>query len=200
MRSRQVVTVLIPVLMTVLLASCSRPKPVIAPEPTQTESAAAVPMASAEAATGEGTVNVLSEPPIATAGMPESGVTSDELPADVEAINRAGYLVDAFFETDKADLREETRDTLAKNADWLRQHPTVNVLIEGHCDERNTAEYNLALGWRRANAAKEYIVSIGVAAERIATISYGEEKPFATGNNEGAWAQNRRAHFVVTSR
>jgi peptidoglycan-associated lipoprotein len=191
---------LAPVLVTALLASCSRPKPVIAPEPPQEEAAATAPTAPADAATAEGTVNVLSEPPIAAAGMPESGVTSDELPADVEAINNAGYLTDAYFDTDKADLRDETRDTLARNAAWLRQHATVKVLIEGHCDERNTAEYNLALGWRRANAAKDYIVSLGVEADRIATISYGEEKPFASGGNEAAWAQNRRAHFVVTGR
>jgi peptidoglycan-associated lipoprotein len=132
--------------------------------------------------------------------MPEAGVLAGELPADVEAINRAGYLTDVFFETDKADLRDDTREVLARNAAWLREHLTVKVLIEGHCDERNTAEYNLALGWRRANAAKDYTVSLGVAGDRIAVISYGEEKPFATGTTEAAWSQNRRGHFVVTAR
>jgi peptidoglycan-associated lipoprotein len=132
--------------------------------------------------------------------MPESGVAAGELPADVEAINRAGYVKDAFFETDKADLRDDTRDVLAANAEWLKAHPSVKLLIEGHCDERNTAEYNLALGWRRANAAKDYMVSLGVAGDNVTAISYGEEKPFAIGHDEGAWSQNRRAHFVVTAR
>jgi peptidoglycan-associated lipoprotein len=182
-----------------MLASCSRPKPVIAPEPQET-APVTEPAPVTEAAPTAGTLDVLSEPPIAAADLPESGIASGELPADVEAINRAGYLTDAYFETDKADLRDEVRETLAANAAWLRDHPTVKVLIEGHCDERNTAEYNLALGWRRANAAKDYIVSLGVAADRVATISYGEEKPFAGGHDESSWAQNRRAHFVVTGR
>ena len=201
MRSRHGAILFIPVLVTVLLVSCSRPKPVIAPEPPDAGTAPAAQVEPSPAPPAEtGTLDVLSEPPIATAGLPESGVVSGDLPADVEAINRAGYLTDVFFETDKADLRDETREALAKNAAWLREHPSVSVLIEGHCDERNTAEYNLALGWRRANAGKDYIVSLGVAADRIATISYGEEKPFASGSGESTWAQNRRAHFVVTSR
>jgi len=143
---------------------------------------------------------VQSEPAITPAGVPESGVEAGELPADVAAINQAGYLKDAFFETDKADLRDDTREVLAANAAWLKSHPSVKVTIEGHCDERNTAEYNLALGWRRANAAKDYMVSLGVIADNVATISYGEEKPFTAGHDEVAWSQNRRAHFVVTAR
>jgi peptidoglycan-associated lipoprotein len=198
MRSRLVACSFVTVFLTAMLASCSRPKPVIAPEPQDTAAEAPTPATGTEPAAG--TLDVLSEPPIAPAQVPESGIASGELPADVEAINRAGYLTDAYFETDKADLRDDTRETLAADAAWLREHPTIKVLIEGHCDERNTAEYNLALGWRRANSAKDYIVSLGVAADRIATISYGEEKPFAAGHDEAAWTQNRRAHFVVTGR
>jgi len=185
------------VLLAVLFVSCSKPKPVIAPEPPE---AAEAPAVIEEAAPAPSTIDVSSEPPIAPAQVPESGITSGELPADIEAINRAGYLTDIFFETDKADLRDETREALARNAAWLRSQPTVKILIEGHCDERNTSEYNLALGWRRANAAKDYIVSLGVPGDQIAVISYGEERPFAQGHDETAWSQNRRAHFVVTAR
>ena len=199
MRSRIFASSLAAVFVTALLASCSKPKPVIAPEPPEA-TATATPVPTQEAEPAAGTLDVQSEPAITSAEIPEAGVASGELPADVEAINRAGYLTDAFFETDKADLRDDTREVLARNAAWLRDHLTVKVLIEGHCDERNTAEYNLALGWRRANAAKDYIVSLGVAADRITAISYGEEKPFAAGHDESAWSQNRRAHFVVTER
>ena len=199
MRSRIVASSLAAVFMTALFASCSKPKPVIAPEPPPPDEMA-TPAPAEETAPAAGTIDVQSEPAITSAEFPEAGVASGELPADVEAINRAGYLTDAFFETDKADLRDDTREILARNAAWLREHPTVKVLIEGHCDERHTAEYNLALGWRRSNSAKDYIVSLGVAADRIAAISYGEEKPFAAGHDESSWSQNRRAHFVVTAR
>jgi peptidoglycan-associated lipoprotein len=184
----------------VAMASCSHPKPVIAPEPAATQVTPAPEPSTPSETAPSGTMQVQSEPKIAPAGVPESGVAASELPADVEAINRAGYLADAFFDTDKAELRSDTRDVLATDAIWLKAHPTIKILVEGHCDERNTEEYNLALGWRRANAVKDYLVSLGVSPDNIATISYGEEKPFATGHDESAWSQNRRAHFVVTAR
>jgi peptidoglycan-associated lipoprotein len=183
---------------TLLLAvGCSKPKPVIAPEPAPP----AVPTAAAGEARGsEAATEVASEPALVPAGTPESGVLSGELPADLAELNRAGYLKDVFFETNKAELRDDTREALAANATWLRAHPSVKVTIEGHCDERNTSEYNLALGWRRANAVKDYIGSFGVEATRLATISYGEERPFATCHDESCWSQNRRARFVITAR
>ena len=82
----------------------------------------------------------------------------------------------------------------------MLQYPTVLVLVEGHCDERNTREYNLALGERRANAVRDYLMSLGVTSDRIRTISYGEERPFALGHTEASWRLNRRAHFVITAR
>lgn len=185
--------------LAVAVSSCSHSKRVIAPEP-QAPDATATPSPATETQPVGATTQVQSEPAITPAGIPESGVSAGELPADLEAINRAGYVNDAFFETDKADLRDDTRDVLAANAAWLKAHASVKVLIEGHCDERNTSEYNLALGWRRANAAKDYLVSLGVAANNVSTISYGEEKPFAAGHDESSWSQNRRAHFVVTAR
>ncbi len=104
-------------------------------------------------------------------------------------------LIDVFFALDKSDLNSEWRDKLANNANLLKASSGVKIVIEGHCDERGTNEYNLGLGERRASSVKSYLVSLGVSASRIKTISYGEEKPFAAGHNEAAWKQNRRAHF-----
>lgn len=102
-----------------------------------------------------------------------------------------------FFDTDQATLRPDARATLQRQAAWLNQHPQVRVVIEGHADERGTREYNLALGARRANAVKDYLVSLGVAPNRIETISYGKERPVALCSNESCWSQNRRAVTVV---
>ncbi len=126
-------------------------------------------------------------------------VTS-ELPEDLMVLNQRGYLEDVFFDTDRFDLTPEARGVLAKNSSWLSKYPTVMVLLEGHCDERNTREYNLALGERRANSVRDYLTSLGVPGDRVRTISYGEERPFALGHNEAAWRLNRRAHFVITAR
>ncbi len=123
-----------------------------------------------------------------------------ELPEDLADLNARGYLEDTFFNTDRFDLSPEARGILAKNANWMLQYPTVMVLVEGHCDERNTREYNLALGDRRANAVRDYLMSLGVTGNRIRTISYGEERAFALGQTEEAWRLNRRAHFVITAR
>ena len=128
------------------------------------------------------------------------GVDSGALPENVAAINTGGYLKDAFFDYDKADLRDDARTALAADAEWLKKYRTVQFLIEGHCDERGTSEYNLALGDRRANAAKEYLVSLGVDASRIKTVSYGKERPFCSQSTEDCWQQNRRGHFLVTAK
>jgi peptidoglycan-associated lipoprotein len=102
-----------------------------------------------------------------------------------------------FFDLDKSDLKPEARRTLERQAAWLKQYGNVAVTLEGHCDERGTREYNLALGDRRAKAASNYLVSLGIAANRIRTISYGKERPAVLGSNEAAWSQNRRAVSVV---
>jgi peptidoglycan-associated lipoprotein len=107
---------------------------------------------------------------------------------------------DIHFDFDKYDIRGEDEAILRENAAWLKKNPKMKIQIEGHCDERGTAEYNLALGERRANITKKYLVSLGVASDRISTISYGEERPLDPGHNEGAWAKNRRAHIVVLSK
>lgn len=104
---------------------------------------------------------------------------------------------DIHFEFDSSDLSSMAKTLLKEKADWLKEYSSVSVSIEGHCDERGTTEYNLALGERRASAAKAYLVDLGVSGSRLNTISYGEEKPLDMGNNETAWAKNRRAHFVI---
>jgi peptidoglycan-associated lipoprotein len=107
---------------------------------------------------------------------------------------------DIHFEFDKYDIRREDEEILRENAAWLKKNPKMKIQIEGHCDERGTAEYNLALGERRANMTKKYLLSLGISSDRISTISYGEEKPLDPGHNEEAWAKNRRAHTVVLSK
>ena len=124
----------------------------------------------------------------------------EDLPADLVSLNARGYLDDVFFETDSYAIDATSREHLAANASWLNQYSTVEILVEGHCDERNTREYNLALGERRANSVRDYLVFLGIAPERVITISYGEERPFASGHDEYALSQNRRSHFVITAR
>jgi len=109
-------------------------------------------------------------------------------------------LKDIHFGYDKYEIRQEDEEILKENAAFLRKNPKMKIQIEGHCDERGTAEYNLALGERRANHTKKYLVSLGISPDRISTISYGEEKPLDPGYNEEAWAKNRRAHIVVLSK
>jgi peptidoglycan-associated lipoprotein len=103
---------------------------------------------------------------------------------------------DAYFDYDKADIRPDARTALSKTADFLKKNPSIKVTIEGHCDERGSTEYNLGLGDRRANAVKQYVVSLGVSADRLSTVSFGKEKPFCMEHNEACWQQNRRGHFV----
>jgi peptidoglycan-associated lipoprotein len=109
-------------------------------------------------------------------------------------------LKDVFFDFDKAVVRPDQQAALTENAAWLKANPGAKLLVEGHCDERGTAEYNLALGERRAKAVKDVLVTAGIPADRISTISYGEERPFVLGHDESAWKWNRRAHFVVQGR
>jgi peptidoglycan-associated lipoprotein len=102
-----------------------------------------------------------------------------------------------FYDFDKSDLKPEARRTIERWSAWLKQYPNVSVTVEGHCDERGTREYNIALGERRAAAAKNFLVSLGIDARRVATISYGKERPAVVGSNEAAWSQNRRGVLVV---
>ena len=124
------------------------------------------------------------------------GMTEDET-ARVErerAMATVGEMV--FFDFNRSELNDEARETLRQKADVLRDYPDIRVRIEGHCDERGTVEYNLALGERRAEASRQYLVDLGIDPDRLTTVSYGEERALVEGQNESAWAQNRRDEFV----
>ena len=118
----------------------------------------------------------------------------------LDDLNRDSPLRPMYFALDSSDVNAEGQQVLQANAAVLKKFPTMQVTIEGHCDERGTAEYNLALGERRALAAKNYLVSLGIPADKVKTVSYGKEFPFDAGHEEAAWSKNRRAHFVITAK
>lgn len=140
----------------------------------------------------------------AAKGKPDKTPTASESATSLEALRRGeapttGPLREIYFDFDKYDLRPDARATLKANADWLRANPSAQVEIEGHTDERGTNEYNLALGAKRAQSAKDYLVTLGIGAERLSTISYGEEVPACKETTEECWQRNRRARFVSTA-
>jgi peptidoglycan-associated lipoprotein len=139
--------------------------------------------------------------PVAHAApAPAPAATPDLLAQDLDHLNRGGYLQDAFFDYDRAELREDARTALTTDARWLQKYPSVRILIEGHCDERGTESYNLALGQRRASAAEEYLAALGVTSDRVKVVSYGKERPFCTSENDTCWQENRRGHVVITAK
>jgi peptidoglycan-associated lipoprotein len=117
-----------------------------------------------------------------------------------EEIEKSGLLGEVFFDFDRSEIRDTDRATLTKNADALKRFDFLRVTVEGHCDERGTVEYNLALGERRARSAYDYLVSLGVPADRLKTVSYGKEVPVCQASTEECWQRNRRAHFTVTGK
>ena len=144
-------------------------------------------------ATGPGgsataTASVSVSAPVAAAPQPSAGPSLSELFEQ--------NVKDAFFDFNKSDIRDDAREALTKDAEFFRSYPDIRVTIEGHCDERGSTEYNIGLGERRAQAAKNYLVSLGISASRIDTVSWGKEHPFCTQHDEACWQQNRRAHFV----
>jgi peptidoglycan-associated lipoprotein len=139
----------------------------------------------------------VSEPTI----VPPEPVPNDAISAaSLDELNKNSPLKPVFYELDRSDLSASAQKTLDDNAALLKRYPSWAVTVEGHCDERGTAEYNLALGERRAIAARAYLVSLGIPANRVRTVSYGKEFPFDPGHDEAAFAKNRRAHFVITSK
>ena len=150
------------------------------------------PPVSASKSAGEGRTG--------TTGESNTPSTSslDQLKAGKPPLTAASSpLKDVLFEFDSYDLRGNARDVLRGNADWLKSNPSARIEVEGHCDERGTSEYNLALGAKRSQTSKDYLVSLGISPDRISTISYGEEIPVCTEASENCWRQNRRARFVV---
>jgi peptidoglycan-associated lipoprotein len=115
-------------------------------------------------------------------------------------LNDSRPLEDVYFEYDKSDLSDRARASLQKNAEWLKRWSSTRITIEGHADSRGTNEYNLALGERRANTARDYLVTLGVPAARISTVSKGEEEPACREEAESCWLQNRRGHFIITAK
>jgi peptidoglycan-associated lipoprotein len=136
----------------------------------------------------------------ARVGEFEKSLVAKKEPGIEGEVFESKLLKDIYFDFDKYDIRLEDTVILKGNAEVLKKYLKVKIQIEGHCDERGTNEYNLALGERRANSTKNYLASLGISQDRISTISYGEEKPLDPGHNEEAWGKNRRAHTVILSR
>jgi peptidoglycan-associated lipoprotein len=138
------------------------------------------------------------EPPV----VAEPKLTEEDLflQKSLDQINREKPLGSVYFDYDKALIRDDARGTLDTNAAWMKKFKTAKVLIEGHCDERGTEEYNLALGEKRAKVTQDYLLSTGVAADRMKIISYGKSQPINPGHDESAWQMNRRAQFLVVEK
>ena len=188
--------------LIVVMASCAkRPATIAASAPAPTGVAGATGSSGGSGgsgSTGGGTTSM--QPSGSTAAPAPTGSTTGgarPAPRDFAAVSD---LKDVFFDFDKYDIRPTDAKMLEANAAWLKSHDNMLVLVEGHCDERGTNEYNLALGERRAKATMNYLVAQGVQANRITIISYGEERPVCTEHTEACWAKNRRAHFLIKPR
>ena len=179
------------VALAIMATACGKKPPIArptAPPPPVTATAPSRPPTPPEP---------VSEPTVvAPEPIRDEGVSS----ASLDDLNRSSPLKPVFFELDSSDVTAEGQRTLDANAGLLKQNATWTVTIEGHCDERGSAEYNLALGERRALSARAYLISLGLPADRLRTVSYGKEFPFDPGHDEPAFAKNRRAHFVITAK
>ncbi|HEX7153924.1 MAG TPA: peptidoglycan-associated lipoprotein Pal [Thermoanaerobaculia bacterium] len=190
------------ILAIVLTPACRTKKKNVEPRVTPTETSSGAPDVGLPPVTQttDNATRVDTQPPDFVDQEPQEEV----LPSDVEALNRLaqekGYIRDAFFNYDESTLDAGAQAALTSSANWLRTHPQYSLLIEGHCDERGTEQYNLALGDRRANIVREFLMTLGIDGSRLRTVSYGEERPFEEGHNEAAWAQNRRGHLVLVGR
>lgn len=192
-------TALLAVILVGLLGpACAKKQPPIA-RPT-------APPPPASSAAGSGTAPARPPAPPEPVAEPAGPVTAP-LPAEgdlgsrsLDDLNRESPFKPVFFALDSTEIDGPGQAALGANADLLKRYPSWVVTIEGHCDERGTAEYNLALGERRALSARNYLVTLGIPAERLRTVSYGKEFPFDPGSSEEAYARNRRAHFVVTAK
>jgi peptidoglycan-associated lipoprotein len=171
-------------------AACGKKAPAVAPPPPPPPAAPAAPPAPPA-------------PPAApTPAAPPRALTEDEIFAQMSLadLNAKRPLADVYFDLDESTIKDDARASLSTNATWLKRYPATRINVEGHADERGTAEYNLGLGERRANSVKSYLVELGVPAERIVIVSKGKESPFCTESNESCWRQNRRGHFVITAK
>lgn len=136
-------------------------------------------------------------PPAAPRALTEEEIFAGKT---LEQLNSERPLGDVYFDLDESTIRDDARGPLQKNAEWLKRWSATRIMVEGHADERGSAEYNLALGDRRANAVRSYLVNLGIPDNRITVTSKGKESPFCTESNETCWQQNRRGHFVITAK
>ncbi len=167
------------------------------------EAAATATRAAATAASGSQAGNAAATASAAASGNAGARTLTEEekfAAMSLAELNAQKPLGDVFFAYDRSELTDEARVSLSKNSEWLKRWATTRISVEGHCDERGTAEYNLGLGERRAAAVKAYLASLGVGGDRIATVSKGKEQPFCTDKAESCFAQNRRGHFIVTGK
>jgi peptidoglycan-associated lipoprotein len=171
------------------VAACGKKAPAVTPPPPVPPAAPVVPPPPPT-------------PPPPPAVAPPKALTEDELFAQksLAQLNNERPLGDVFFDLDSSSIKEESKAALSTNATWLKRWTSTRISIEGHCDERGTAEYNLGLGERRANAVKAYLVELGIPADRLVIVSKGKESPFCTDKNEACWQQNRRGHFIITAK
>ena len=184
--------VVVLLLLSLTAAACAKkPPPLAQPAPPS----GGPPAANTAPPPPPPTTEALPVPPEPLA-IAEDGISARSL----DELNRDSPFRPAYFPLDSADLDDAGRAVVTANAAVMRKYPTWMITVEGHCDERGTPEYNLALGERRAVAVRTYLVSLGIAADRVRIVSYGKEFPFDPGHDEKAWASNRRAHFVITSK
>jgi peptidoglycan-associated lipoprotein len=192
MNRKWMVWIAVPVLLT-FLTGCPKKKPATPPEELDVETTTVTPPPAP--------AQEVQPPP---EPMMEDKVEDPLLSQDLQVVNdelrRRGFSADVYFSYDEDTLSDDARDRLSRNAELLRSQPQLQLTVEGHADSRGTNEYNLALGERRANAVKDYMSSLGIAGERLRTLSYGEERPACTQEEESCWSQNRRGHMVVTGR
>jgi peptidoglycan-associated lipoprotein len=192
MNRKWMVWIAVPVLLT-FLTGCPKKKPATPAEELDVETTTVTPPPAP--------AQEVQPPP---EPMMEDKVEDPLLSQDLQVVNdelrRRGFSADVYFAYDEDTLSDDARDRLSRNAELLRSQPQLQLTVEGHADARGTNEYNLALGERRANAVKDYMSSLGIAGERLRTLSYGEERPVCTQEEESCWSQNRRGHMVVTGR
>lgn len=175
--------------LSLAAAACAKKAPAPAPPPPPPPAAPAAPPPPPPPP----------PPPAAPAPAP---LTEEQIfeRKSLDQLNAERPLSDVFFDYDKSDIRDDARAPLQADAEWLKRWPSTRIVVEGHCDERGTAEYNLALGERRGGAVKDYLVSLGVPADRVVVVTKGKESPFCMESNESCWQQNRRGHFIITAK
>jgi peptidoglycan-associated lipoprotein len=197
---RRIQITLLLIAMAGTLPACKKNPPVTGPT-TPANTPAPFPGATTPTTTSEpNRPTTIPQPPPVMPNEPPVVTADPLLTADIEKINKESPLKAVLFAYDSDALDDAARKAIADNAEVLKKYATWVITIEGHCDERGTAEYNLSLGDRRALAAKNYLVTLGIPPERVKTVSYGSEFPFDPGHDERAWSQNRRAHFMLTAR